>query len=124
MSKAQWEKYKYFKKHEFDCKHTGKNNMQHEFMILLDGIREQFDKPMKVTSGFRDYSHPIEVKKPTTGEHTLGLAADIYCVDSNARFELVELALKSGINRVGIARTFLHFGISDKHPQNVFWFYE
>lgn len=123
---AQWEKYPNFSKQEFDCKHTGENNMQHEFMEKLQRIRQVYGKPMTVTSGFRSKRHPIEAKKThSNGEHTQGNCADIACTNSSDRYELINLALANGITRVGIAKNFLHFGIGGKGlPNNVIWEYQ
>lgn len=126
MSLARWGEYPNFKKEEFDCKHTGENNMQHEFMVLLQQLRIAYRKPMKITSGFRSRKHPIEARKTfSNGEHTQGNCADIACVNSNDRFQLVKLALELGFTRIGIAKNFIHLGIGGKRlPNNVIWEYQ
>ena len=124
--KADWSKYPNFTKAEFDCKATGENNMQHEFMEKLQAIRKDFNRSMTVTSGFRSVKHPIEAKKThSNGEHTQGFSADIMCITGNDRFQLIQLALKHGITRIGVAKTFLHLGIGGKGlPNNVIWEYQ
>lgn len=126
MAKAQWGTYKNFPKSEFDCKHTGKNEMQHEFMVRLQRLRDEFDRPMTITSGYRHPRHPIEAKKThSNGEHTQGMCCDVRCLDSGTRYTLVSLALKHGFSRIGIAKTFLHFGLGGKGlPNNVIWDYQ
>jgi uncharacterized protein YcbK (DUF882 family) len=123
---AQWDKYKNFSKAEFDCKHTGENNMQHEFMEKLQAIRTEYGRSITVTSGFRSVKHPVEAKKThSNGEHTQGMCADIACTNGTDRFRLIHLALKHGITRIGIANTFLHLGIGGKNlPNNVVWDYQ
>lgn len=125
MSAARWELYPNFSKEEFDCKHTGENNMQHEFMQKLQNIRKVYGKSMKVTSGFRSTKHPIEAKKThSNGEHTQGTCADIYCDNGSDRFKLITLAIANGVTRIGIAKNFLHLGIGGKGlPNNVIWEY-
>lgn len=122
---AKWELYPNFSKEEFDCKHTGENKMQHEFMEKLQRIRQVFGKPMKITSGFRSVKHPIEARKThSNGEHTQGMCADVYCDNGADRFKLIQLALANGITRIGIAKNFLHLGIGGKGlPNNVVWEY-
>lgn len=124
--KANWTEYPNFTKAEFDCKATGENNMQHEFMEKLQAIRKDFGKSMTITSGFRSVKHPIEAKKThSNGEHTQGFCADIACTTGSDRFTLVNLALKHGITRIGIAKNFLHLGIGGKGlPNNVIWEYQ
>jgi uncharacterized protein YcbK (DUF882 family) len=124
--KANWTKYPNFTKAEFDCKATGENNMQHEFMEKLQSIREDYNKLMKITSGFRSVKHPIEAKKThSNGEHTQGFCADIYCDNGADRYRLISLALAHGITRIGVAKNFLHLGIGGKGlPNNVIWDYQ
>ncbi len=65
-----WDKYApYFSKKEFDCKHTGKNLMRPEFVDILLQIRKTYNKPMIITSGYRDPSHPAEAEKTVSGTH-------------------------------------------------------
>lgn len=124
--KAQWQYYPHFSKDEFDCKHTGENGMQHDFMVILEAIRKEYNKPMKVTSGFRSVKHPIEARKThSNGEHTTGNCSDIYCDNGADRYKLITLALKHGITRIGIASNFLHLGIGSRHlPNYVIWDYQ
>ena len=123
---AQWEEYKYFKKTEFDCKHTGENNMQHEFMVILEAVRKDFNKPMRVTSGSRSKKHPIEARKlHSEGEHTKGTCSDIYCDNGSDRYAIITIALRHGITRIGIANNFLHLGIGGGRLSNyVIWDYQ
>jgi len=120
-----WNNYSNFKKSEFDCKHTGKNEMKPEYLQVLQAVRTEYGKPMLVTSGFRHWTHPVEARKGhTTGEHTRGTCADIACSNSADRFRLVAIALKHGITRIGIAKNFIHLGIGGPGlPTNVIWEY-
>jgi hypothetical protein len=123
---ARWDEYPNFSKQEFDCKHSGENQMKHEFMMLLQRIRTAYNKPMKITSGYRHPTHPIEARKlHSNGEHTKGLCCDVACTNSQDRYLLVKLALENGISRIGIAKNFLHLGLGDDTlPKNVIWDYQ
>ncbi len=111
---ARWGEYPNFTKAEFDCKHSGLNDMKHEFMLVLQRIRADYGKPMQITSGYRHWTHPVEMRKGAkSGEHVQGTCADIACTDSRARFEILALAFRHGIRRIGIADNFLHLGIGD-----------
>ena len=120
-----WTQYPNFTESEFRCKHTGQCHMTPEFMAVLQAIRTDYAKPMAITSGYRHWTHPVEARKGhTTGEHTKGACADIACTSSGERFELVRLALKHGVNRIGIAKTFIHLGIGAPGlAPNVIWEY-
>lgn len=124
---ADWSVYSpFFTKAEFDCKHTGMNDMQPEFMDILYKIRQEYDKLMKVTSGYRHKTHPVEAKKTNSnGEHTQGRCADIACNTSSDRFQIVRIALKHGITRIGIADNFIHLGVGGNGlPNCVIWDYK
>ena len=108
-----WSKYPNFSKYEFDCKETGKNEITPEFMGFIQSIRTSYNKPITVTSGYRDKTHSIEINKSTIGEHTLGLCADIKFKPEDLA-ELIYLAYTYGVTRVGIdfKKQFLHLGIA------------
>jgi uncharacterized protein YcbK (DUF882 family) len=120
-----WADYPYFTKAEFDCKHTGKNDMQPEFMAKLQLLREKYGRPMIVTSGYRHWTHPVEARKGhTTGEHTRGTCADIACTSGAERYKIIQLALQLGFPRIGIAKNFIHLGIGGAGlPSPTIWDY-
>ncbi len=120
-----WSQFPNFTEAEFRCKHTGKCHMTAEFMTRLQALRRELGRPLVITSGYRDPSHPVEAAKASTGgEHTRGCAADIACATGAERFELVRLALKHGFTRIGIAKTFVHLGTGGPGlPANVIWEY-
>lgn len=113
-----WNKYKpYFSKKEFDCKHTGKNLMRPEFMDVLYQIRKTYNKPMIITSGYRDPSHPAEASKSVSGAHSYGVAVDI-AVRGEDAMDLFVIAYGYGIRRMGLqqkgAQRFIHLDMGDR----------
>jgi zinc D-Ala-D-Ala carboxypeptidase len=122
---SDWSKYPNFNEDEFNCKHSGKNDMQDSFMEKLQQLRTAYGKPMTITSGYRHWSHPVELKKGhKNGEHTKGLCCDVAVTNSTDRFNLIKLALELGFTRIGFHTGFLHLGIGDATlPNNVFWHY-
>ena len=123
--KAIWN-YPFFTKAEFDCKHTGNNEMQHKFMLKLVELRKLFNQPMRITSGYRDPSHPVEAKKThSNGEHTKGKCCDVACSPQD-RYRLVALAIQLGFTRIGVANSFIHLGTAtseDGLPSPAIWIY-
>ena len=121
-----WSDYPNFAKSEFDCKHTGLNEMKPEFMAKLQALRAEYGKPMTITSGYRHPTHPIEARKGRSdGEHTRGMCCDIACSTGVDRYDIVKLALKYGFHRIGIAKNFVHLGLGGKGlPPNVRWEYQ
>lgn len=121
-----WSDYPNFSAAEFRCKHTGKDGMKPEFMAKLQALRTEYGKSMTITSGYRHPTHPVEARKlHSNGEHTQGTCCDIACTTGSERFTLVQLALKHGFTRIGIAKTFLHLGIGGANlPNHVIWEYQ
>ncbi len=81
--------------------------MHPTFLARLQSLRDAYGRPMQITSGYRDPSHPVEARKVTTGAHTLGRAVDV-AVQGEDRFHLVRLAMQHGFTGIGIAATFVH----------------
>ena len=119
--KANWDLYPNFSKAELDCKETGENEMKHSFMARLQALRTAYGKPLRVTSGYRDYKHSIERKKPNkNGAHPTGLAADI-AVDRGDAYEVLRLAMELGFTGIGVKQhggsRFLHLDTIEGNPE-------
>ena len=96
--------------------------MDTAFLEKLDSLREICGFPFRITSGYRDASHPSEVVKaaPGTGTHCQGIAADIAVSNGVERMNIVHEALKMGFS-IGIAITFIHVDARTTTP--VLWAY-
>ena len=75
--------------------------MNSNFVGLLNQIREDFGKPMAISSGYRCENHPAERKKDSPGSHSTGWAADVAVQGADAQ-RLIEVALKHGITGLGV----------------------
>jgi len=104
----------YFTSEEMKCSHTGLEKMDTKFMEMLTELRVAYAKPMRVTSAYRDATHPIEAKKTKPGAHATGKAADI-AVERGEAYEVLKLALEIGFTGIGVAQKgsgrFLHLDI-------------
>lgn len=124
-----WSLYPNFSKAEFDCKHTGRNEMQPEFLAKLQWLRNALGFPLIISSGYRDPTHPVEARKSRPGQHSQGIACDILAMDGATAFKIVEKALEIGFTGVGIAQDsrrsraarFVHLDIRTSTP--VIWSY-
>jgi len=116
---------KYFKLSEFDSPDmVGSGEaMDKEFLSKLDQARSLCDIPFRITSGYRSEAHNLKVGGVSNSSHTKGLAADIACTNSAARHIIVSALLKVGLNRIGIADTFIHVDRDSSKPANVIWTY-
>mgnify|MGYP003145243581 CR=1 FL=1 len=68
-----WSKYPSFTAAEMRCQHTGKDGISERLLAPLQEFRRLWGRPMRVTSGYRHPTHPIEAKKAKPGEHASGL---------------------------------------------------
>lgn len=113
----KWGEYPNFSKWEFDCSHTDKNRMRPELLKVLQQARTIYGKPVVVTSGYRDKTHPVEAKKARPGEHSHGLAADI-SIPRQDVIEFVAILHSLGVKRIGLKITtrslFIHVGVGDR----------
>ena len=112
---------KYFKREEFNCTHTNKNEMDDAFLAKLDQLREECGFPFRITSGYRDATHPNEARKEKPGTHNQGIAADIAVSNGFERMNIVHNALKLGFGGVGVAKSFVHVDTRTTTP--VMWTY-
>jgi zinc D-Ala-D-Ala carboxypeptidase len=116
---------KYFKLSEFDSPDmVGSGEaMDKEFLSKLDQARSLCDIPFRITSGYRSKAHNLKVGGVSNSSHIKGLAADIACTNSAARHIIVSALLKVGLNRIGIADTFIHVDRDPSKVANVIWTY-
>ena len=121
-----WSKYPNFAESEFRCSETGECKMQADFMRRLQALREEYGKPMPVTSGYRSPQHSIEASKSAPGVHTRGIACDV-AVSGREAYELLSLAPKHGFTGIGVAQKgsgrFLHLDTFKGGPRPNVWSY-
>ena len=106
---------------EMKCKHTGECDMNPDFMDILQNIRDDYGRPLKITSGYRATTHPEELKKGSPGAHSHGRAVDIAM--PVYAFELVAIALKLGIIGIGISKGFIHLDVATHATRPKLWGY-
>ena len=119
-------KMKYFNYEEFDSPDVQGSGqmMDDEILTLLEEAREIFDKPIIINSGFRTPKHNTHVGGVSTSSHLKGLAVDISCANSSDRFELLQILISVGFNRIGMGNTFIHVDIDTTKSPNVLWTYK
>lgn len=101
IQETDW-RWPHFARDELKCKGNGECRMSPDFMDRLEKLREQYGKPLTISSGYRspDYNQQVS----TTGEdgpHTHGRAVDILIAGGEA-YELLKLAMEAGFTGFGI----------------------
>lgn len=129
-----WSKYApYFRPQEFYCRHCGEEDMSSQFMDVLLEIRRTYNRPMRITSGYRCPDHPVERHKmSTSGAHVQGIGCDV-AVYGEYAVDLVEVALAHGVKGVGLKQhsgsgihtRFVHLDIMTRPgAARLIWTYE
>lgn len=123
---------RYFTFDEFDSPdQPGSGEMMDpDFLAILDEARDCAGIPFVISrgGGFRTVAYNRQLIKegyPASrkSSHLLGLAADIYVTDSQARFVILDALQECGITRLGISPTFIHCDIDPNKPQHRIWVY-
>lgn len=115
-------KYRYFKLDEFTCPDCGANKINPDFVHILDAVRRDCGFPLHVNSGYRCKKHNHDIGGVPDSAHLAGLAADLAVHNGDERLRLVMAALKHGIRRIGVARSFIHLDI-DASKAPAIWTY-
>ncbi|NRA68538.1 MAG: DUF882 domain-containing protein [Pseudobacteriovorax sp.] len=111
-----------FSKKELQCPLTKKCEMNDVFMDKLQALRDEFDHPMIITSGFRSPEHNKAVGGSKNSRHLVGEAVDISTKGMSAirKHKLLELAFAFGFNGIAQAKTYVHI---DTRKTNSTWTY-
>lgn len=116
---------RYFSYSEFDSPdEVGSGQKMHpDILQMLDEVRDKFDKPIRINSGYRTEKHNDKVGGTPNSSHIRGLAVDIACGSSVDRYHLLNCLLDVGFNRIGIANSFIHVDIDQEKAKDVIWTY-
>lgn len=128
--KAEPQEENFFSAKELTCK-CGCNTIEFDlgFLATLNAIRKECGFSFPISSAYRCPNHPIEARKEVVGAHSHGKAVDILANGENA-LEIVRVAQKHGINRIGIQQKgggrFIHLDActeEDGFPCPAIWTY-
>ena len=117
--------FKHFSLEEFDSPdfEGSGQNMDNEFLYMLDDARDIAGIPFKINSGYRTEDHNKKVGGKKDSSHLIGLAADISCKDSRQRSIMLSSFRAVGFTRIGIGKTFIHVDSDMSKDNHVTWLY-
>jgi uncharacterized protein YcbK (DUF882 family) len=113
---------KNFSTHEFECPCCGLFILNQMLIDYLQKLRYCIDAPIKVNSGTRCAERNRLLRGRDTSAHLTGEAADIECLSSRHRLEVLAAATAL-FGRIGIAKGFIHLDVSRTLPSGVVWLY-
>ena len=115
----------YFDLKEFDSpdEFGSGYRMDKDFLRRLDTARGIAGIPFKINSGYRTAAHNEKVGGRVGSSHKKGLAADIGYYGSRERYLILSALMQVGINRIGIAKGFIHCDVDKNKDEDVIWLY-
>lgn len=109
-----------FKSTEFDCKGKGccsKTPLDIELIGYAQVIRNYFNKPVTINSGYRCPKHNKNVGGVKNSRHTQGMACDIV-VKGIKPIKVAQFAETIGIRGIGLYDSFVHI---DSRESKFYW---
>lgn len=94
-----------------------------ELLKMVDAVRDLAGIPFIITSGPRCQQWNDANGGAKFSEHVDGDGVDIAVASSRARYLIVAAAIAWGVTRIGIAKSFIHLGVSKQNDQEVIWTY-
>ena len=130
MEPQHWDDLVNFAPYEFDSPDLpgSHENMDYDFMQMLQKARLFSARPFVITSGYRTPSYhrrlgaqgyPIS----KNSSHLLGQAADIRCDTATDRAHILAGLLDAGFERIGIGKTFIHVDNDQLKRSPCIWLY-
>ena len=122
----------YFTEEELACKGTDECDMHPEFMEKLIAVREDYNQPMIITSGYRHLAYNDTIGGAKNSPHLYGRAVDVKVAGGDA-LRLIGVALRHGMRGIGVKqrgdhdRRFIDLDDmpqSDAHPRPWIWSYK
>lgn len=104
----------YFKPEEIE-------GLDAELVAKLDWARGRSGVPFIITSGRRTPEDNERVMGVDASAHIKGLAVDLRCSDSTARYKMLQALLLVGFKRLGVYDKHLHCDLDPDLPQEVVW---
>lgn len=123
---VDWAEITHFEPYETQCRcGCGRNDVDHNVMLLMDKFREGIGRPVYFHSVCRCIIHNRNEGSEDTSSHTISpvTAVDIEAKTKRDRFKTLEFLIKEGFTRIGIARTFIHADLDENKTQEISWLY-
>jgi len=118
---------------ELECSCCGLADMDPDFMKILQNIRDEMKRPLKISSGVRCAKRNAEVSSTgSNGPHVPrenGTAASDILIAGADALRLIDIARKHGVSGVGISqrgphnKRFIHIDTITDHPRPTMWSY-
>lgn len=106
-----------FRVREFACKDgSDKILIDTKLVELLQKIRNHFNKPIKINSGYRTTTHNKKVGGTKNSYHLVGMASDIQVMETHPIL-VAMYAEKLNAGGIGVYSNFVHIDTRDKQSR-------
>lgn len=106
----------YFTEDEFKCNCGCGMDVKQELKDKANEAREKAGVPFVISSGARCPAWNRHERGAKNSKHMQGLAMDVRCTDSIARFKIVKALIEVGFTGLDIANTYIHGDIAHDPP--------
>lgn len=89
------------------------DDMQSDFLRMLDRLRELCCFPLHLNSAYRSKDYELKKGRSGSSMHTQGRAVDIRCIDAYKRYQIISNACLLGFNGIGVGSGFVHLDNRD-----------
>jgi hypothetical protein len=95
--------------------------LDHRLVARLDRARGYAGVPFEITSGKRTEEENAAAGGVKNSAHVRGLAVDLRCPGSGARYFMLKGLLAAGFDRIGVYDLHFHVDIDEALPARVCW---
>lgn len=103
------------------CGHLNcdKRSVSQFTLVRVQAVRNDYNRPMTITSGGRCENHPNEINKKKPGDHQKCTAVDVFYGSVLERNKLMVLAGRYGATRVAVGKNFVHMAWTETDDHSV-----
>ena len=99
-----------------------RNNIKELVFHILQPLRDKFDVPIHINSGYRCLKLNAAIGGVPSSQHVMGQAADIV-VEGKKPIEVAKMIVEMGLpyDQIGLYDTFVHVSVSSRQRNHIFY---
>ena len=99
-----------------------RNNIKELVFHILQPLRDKFDVPIHINSGYRCLKLNAAIGGVPSSQHVMGQAADIV-VEGKKPIEIAKMIVEMGLpyDQIGLYDTFVHVSVSSRQRNQIFY---
>lgn len=109
VNREEWDKISpFFLPKELASKGDSSIKIEKKALAALNAVRDEYGKPLIITSAFRDVRHNKKVGGSPVSRHLEGIAFDISIPSHSVGLQLEKIAIANGFTAIGRYSNFIH----------------